>query len=116
MYETFHRYRIGVPLDIIQSNGQPKPGNNPDGCHAMLLIGILKETRAGVAKHYFLLQNWWGGKYFVVMTADYLALCHPQIVWIHKKSSSYPFDLQPLLNNYHNYAETSADHAVTKWE
>lgn len=50
--------------------------------HAMVLVGMRK-TKAG--DYYFLLQNWWRGRYFIEVSYDYFAMCRPEITLVKKK-------------------------------
>lgn len=59
----------------------------PDGeesnvTHSMLLIGGYTETDTDTV--HFLLQNWWEEKYFIQVTAEYLASTECQIAFVIK--------------------------------
>lgn len=50
--------------------------------HAMVLVGMRKSTSG---EYYFLLQNWWRGRYFIEVSYDYLTFCQPRITFVKKK-------------------------------
>ena len=50
--------------------------------HAMVLVGMRKSTSG---EYYFLLQNWWRGRYFIEVSYDYFTFCQPRITFVKKK-------------------------------
>jgi hypothetical protein len=50
--------------------------------HAMVLVGMRKSISGD---YYFLLQNWWRGRYFIEVSYDYLTFCQPRITFVKKK-------------------------------
>ena len=43
----------------------------------------MRKTMAG--EYYFLLQNWWRGRYFIEVSYDYLSICRPEVTFVNKK-------------------------------
>jgi hypothetical protein len=76
--------------------------------HSMVLIGARKTSEG---EYFFLLQNWWEGRYFIEVSAEYMHHCGAQITFVKKgiirKKELITFLCEAL------YAETSADASET---
>ncbi len=75
------------------------PGEVVHGYHSLLLIGARRDAISG--EYFYLLQNFWEGKYFVEVSGKYLDSVKPAIVmFVTKKISNYPPEYADLTNNY----------------
>ena len=79
--------------------------------HSMVLIGARKTTSGD---YFFLLQNWWEGRYFIEVSGEYLHHCQAEITFV-KKAITRKRELATLLCDA-LYAETSADASETFYE
>ena len=72
--------------------------------HAMVLVGMRKTVND---EYYFLLQNWWRGRYFIEVSCDYFAACGPLITFVTKKLTQ----ISPTLKfiSFEASLETMAD-------
>ena len=70
----------------------------------MVLIGARKSSQG---KYFFLLQNWWEGRYFIEVSGEYMHHCQAQITLV-KKAITHNCNLTTLLSEA-VYSETSAD-------
>ena len=109
-----------VYLDFGQTNavsfsGQPAQNNNVAQSdverHSMVLIGARKTSKG---EYYFLLQNWWEGRYFIEVSGEYMHHCQAQITFV-KKPITRKCELTTLLTEA-LYSETSADASETCYE
>ena len=71
----------------ILSHSGTVPESAAEDIHAMLLIGARK-TEDGTV--YFLLQNWWSSKFFVEVTAEYLASAEATVTFVTKEKIVLP--------------------------
>lgn len=80
-------------------------GKDHRGLHAMLLIGA-REDQSG--EYWFLLQNWWTGRFFIEVNWQYLASSDCKISFVANTD-----DLTDIPDNFSllntDYAETSTD-------
>lgn len=75
------------------------PGEMVRGYHSLLLVGARRDLTSG--EYYYLLQNFWEGKYFIEVSGEYLDSVKPAIVmFVTKKISNYPPEYADLTNNY----------------
>jgi hypothetical protein len=79
--------------------------------HSMVLIGARKTSEG---EYYFLLQNWWQGRYFIEVSGEYMHHCQAQITFV-KKAITRKCELTTFLSEA-LYAETSADASETCYE
>ena len=92
--------------DTVSFSGIPSRGARASNTsrHSMVLIGGRK-TADG--EYFFLLQNWWEGRYFIEVSAGYMHYCQASIRFVTKaiirKSELSTFLCDAL------YAETSTD-------
>lgn len=49
--------------------------------HSMVLIGARKSS---LGEYFFLLQNWWEGKYFIEVSGEYMHRCSAMITFVRK--------------------------------
>ena len=74
------------------------------GLHSMVLIGARKSSEG---KYFFLLQNWWEGKFFIEVSGEYISHCNAEIIFVNipitRKAEFADFLSEAL------YAETSVD-------
>lgn len=74
------------------------------GLHSMVLIGARKSSDG---KYFFLLQNWWEGKFFIEVSGEYISHCNAEIIFVNipitRKAELADFLSEAL------YAETSVD-------
>jgi hypothetical protein len=76
--------------------------------HSMVLIGARKTSEG---EYFFLLQNWWEGRYFIEVSGEYMHHCEAQITVV-KKGIIRKKELTTFLSEA-LYAETSADASET---
>jgi hypothetical protein len=72
------------------------------GQHAMLIVG----GRKSEDEYYFLLQNWWSGRYFIEVSSTYLQETDSVLTFVRADIESIPEDLPTTRATY---AETTAD-------
>eukprot|EP01035_Chromulina_nebulosa_P036740 gene36740-49533_t len=72
------------------------------GLHAMILIGMRRVN----GDYYFLLQNWWEGRYFIEVSAEYLSSSQAILVFINEDVVEIP-DKFPKINS--DFVETIVD-------
>lgn len=99
--------------DLVSFSGSPDTKNEviKNAMHSMVLIGARKSLKG---EYFFLLQNWWDGKYFVEVTGEYMYRCRASITFVTK-----PLTRRPELMSIQCealYAETSADACETIYE
>ena len=110
----FQVYPDFLETDKVSFTGTPTPRDSPGSepmYHSMVLIGARK-TQAG--EYFFLLQNWWEGRYFIEVSGEYLSCCGAMIVFVNKPFGRRP-ELSALLCDA-MYAETSVDAAEKYYE
>jgi len=74
------------------------PGETIHGYHAMIIVGARKDPSG---EYYYLLQNWWKGKYFVEVSARYLDSVKPAFAtFVLKKVVDYPEVYEGLTNDF----------------
>lgn len=74
------------------------PGETIRGYHSMLIVGARKDASGNF---YYLLQNWWKGKYFLEVSAEYLESVKPAAAYfVMKKISDYPQEYHGLTNDF----------------
>jgi hypothetical protein len=64
-------------LEYAQSKGK-KEGEYVQ--HSMVCVGAFKDHSA--SKAWFLLQNFWKGGFFKLVSSEYLASCSPTLGWV----------------------------------
>ena len=72
--------------------------------HSMVLIGARKSSEG---KYFFLLQNWWEGRYFIEVSGEYMHHCEAQITFV-KEAITRNCNLTTLLSES-VYSKSSAD-------
>ena len=94
--------------------GEPQ-GSTHKYTHTMVLIGIRKEVTdvSGEerSQYFYLLQNWWKGRHFVEVDAEYMYHCRSNIIFVSKVLTEYGYD-KNQLNDISPYVEFSP-HAET---
>lgn len=71
----------------------------------MLLIGLRKDSNTG--KYWFLLQNWWKGRFFIEVEGDYFADSYASIVFVSEENKDNFLLLSPTIPTINNaYAWT----------
>ena len=97
----------------VSFSGSPDSENEVmrNAMHSMVLIGARKSLRG---KYYFLLQNWWDGKYFVEVSGEYIHNCGAMITFLTKPVTRRD-DLTSIQCEA-LYAETCADACETIYE
>jgi hypothetical protein len=109
----FKVYSDFLAADRVSFSGIPEPfdpARSPE-MHSMVLIGARK-TLSG--DYFFLLQNWWEGRYFIEVSGEYLYYSEAKITFV-EKAVTRKFELTSLLTDA-LYAETSADARETFFE
>lgn len=76
----------------------------------MVLIGARKSND----NNFFLLQNWWDGRYFIEVSGEYMYHCHAKIIFVNK-AITRKLDLTSFLCQA-LFAETDADASETSYE
>ena len=79
--------------------------------HSMVLIGARKSASG---EYFFLMQNWWEGRYFVEFSGEYMYHCDPKITFVDKEINRN-LELLPFICDA-VYTETSADAAERCYE
>jgi len=74
-----------------------------EGLHAMLLIGTRKTDDD---EYFFLLQNWWEGRFFVEVSADYLYSSEATISFVEEDITEIP---TAFACTNSPYSETATD-------
>jgi len=72
------------------------------GMHAMVLVG----ARNDGGKQYFLLQNWWKGKQFIEVDADYMESCGATVSFIETRQTKIP---TTFMQTHSVFAENEMD-------
>ena len=68
-------------LEYAQSKGK-KEGEYVE--HSMVCVGAFKDS---ASKAWFLLQNFWKGGFFKLVSSEYLASCRPTLGWVARNDS-----------------------------
>ena len=112
LISLFHVYPDFGQTTAVSFSGLPAQNDDvalsDDREHSMVLIGARK-TSAG--EYYFLLQNWWQGRYFIEVSLEYMHNCQAQITFF-KKPITRKCELTTFLSEA-LYAETSSDASET---
>ena len=99
--------------NLVSFTGSPDSGNEVirHAMHCMVLVGARKSLKG---EYFFLLQNWWDGKYFVEVTGEYMHNCGAMITFITepvtRRDELMSIQCEAL------YAETCADARETIYE
>ena len=83
-------------VDGISDERHLLPGTDQldEGLHAMLLIGTRKTDDD---EYFFLLQNWWEGRFFVEVSADYLYSSEATISFVEEDITEIPTAFASVL-------------------
>eukprot|EP01041_Mallomonas_annulata_P000825 gene825-1605_t len=98
VYDDFHT------STAVRFEGQAEDGGQRKGHHAMVLVGARK-TLDG--RYYFLLMNWWRGRYFIEVPSEYLSSSEANVTFVTTPVTSRMKNL-PVLTGI-TYAETTID-------
>ena len=74
-------FKNGTNGSVPSFSGEISSVEKPNGRHAMVLVGVRCAPDNDEAI-YFLLQNWWPGKFLVEVTAEYLASTGATITFV----------------------------------
>lgn len=77
-FKTYRHFQTKGKYTYDQKDFDSVDSHEDPGWHSMLLIGA-RHTPQG---YYFLLQNFWSGKYFVEVSGDYLYECDARIYYV----------------------------------
>ena len=112
LVSSFKVYSDFLNSKNVRFSGKPKTSDPkcPER-HSMVLIGARKST---AGEYFFLLQNWWEGRYFIEVSGEYMSHCDAMITFV-KKAIIRKLELSTFICNA-LYAETSADAAETCYE
>ncbi len=103
VYDSFYSSTGGVSFIDL-----PHESENEVGGHAMVLIGgRIVKTDDGKEQFVFLLQNWWTDRYFIEVSADYLAAVKVILTFVESEITRIPTDF-PRVQEV-AFVETSAD-------
>ena len=112
LISLFHVYPDFGQTNEVSFSGVPALNDNVAQSdverHSMVLIGARKTSEG---EYYFLLQNWWEGRYFIEVSGEYFHHCQAQITFV-KKVITRKCELTSFLSEA-LYAETSADASDT---
>lgn len=81
------------------------------GMHAMVLVGVRKDPKDG--HFWFLLQNWWKGRFFIEVDGEYMATSGCTVIFVMETITVIPSKM-PLVSS--QYAETNCDCCETLHE
>ena len=112
LVSSFKVYSDFLNSKNVRFSGKPKTSDPkcPER-HSMVLIGARKST---AGEYFFLLQNWWEGRYFIEVSGEYMSHCDAMITFV-KKAIIRKLELSTFICDA-LYAETSADAAETCYE
>ena len=112
LVSTFKVYDDFLETKEVSFSGEPKTSDTKyPQMHSMVLIGARKST---TREYFFLLHNWWEGRYFIEFFGEYVSHCDPKITFV-KKAITRKLDLSRYVCDA-LYAETIADAAETCYE
>ena len=112
LVSTFKVYDDFLETKKVSFSGKPKTSNTKHPqMHSMVLIGARKSI---TGEYFFLLQNWWEGRYFIEVSGEYMYYCDPKITFV-KKAFTRNLELSTFICDA-LYAESSADAAETCYE
>ena len=111
LVSTFKVYDDFLESKEVSFSGKPKTNTKRPQMHSMVLIGARKSA---TGEYFFLLQNWWEGRYFIEFSGEYMSHCDPKITFV-TKAITRKLELSTYVCDA-LYAETSADAAETCYE
>lgn len=110
-FNVFNEFRDQEQVFFSSSLYEVGSDEELTGMHSMVLIGGRKSS---VGEYFFLLQNWWEGKYFIEVSAEYMHRCNAIITFV-KKTITRKQEISDYVCDA-LYSETSADAAETIFE
>ena len=112
LVSTFRVFGDFYNSNLVSFSGRPDRKNprSMDDTHSMVLIGARKSE----GSYFFLLQNWWDGRYFIEVSGEYMYHCEAKITFVNK-AITRKLEMTSYLSEA-LYAETSADASETSYE
>lgn len=110
-FQVFNEFRDKKQVSFSRNSYEVESDGDDILMHSMVLIGARKSS---TGEYFFLLQNWWEGKYFIEVSGEYMHLCDAKITFV-KKAITRKYELTNYVCDA-LYSETTADASETFYE